>query len=469
MDITVSIVIPVYNVVSYIDQCIESVVNQSYEDIEIILVNDGSTDGSEKKCLEWKKKDSRIILINKVNEGLGSSRNIGIQATSGKYIAFLDSDDWLDRSFIEKMLKMALRTNADMTFCDYYKVDNVTGNKISFITKLYTEEVTSLQEQPQLLYGADVAMWIKLYKTQIFIENEIVIPDIPYEDTATYAVIAASCKRIAHLKEKLLYYRVNRHGSILDKHENRKLAIQALQFVCDEMKARNFFDKYMKQIERFCVRFISYTNRELKQLDNADSQIEGLKQFLNVYFPNWKIPYAQRFCTIGSNNLFCIVNQIPYDIDNVYKFTAQEFITKYKNNIEELEKFDYFVVDVQPNGLDQSIQINDYRKVFSIIKNVNGAIILVKNTLAEKNGEYLPEKDFLNVCSIRIVNQKIDMIYQMLVDEYHKIDVIERNMDETYFADKYSRHGCSPYHMNDMYFTEMADKIIEIIRREKYD
>ncbi|MFL0165437.1 glycosyltransferase family 2 protein [Candidatus Clostridium helianthi] len=463
MDAKVSIVIPVYNVSRYIDRCLLSVVNQTYRNLEIILINDGSTDDSEVKCLIWRKKDSRIIYVRKQNEGLGSTRNYGVKLASGDYIAFLDSDDWIDTTFVEKLVHSIVKNDADMVFCDYYKVDDKTGKTFAFNTKLYTQEVTSISEQPELLYGADVAMWIKLYKRELLISSNIVIPDIAYEDTSTYAMIAASCNRIAHVKEKLLYYRINRDGSILNNIENRKHAVEALRYVCDEMKKRNQFIKYKRYLERFAVRFTSFSVRELKRIDNSEKYINELISFLSEYFYGWETPYGMKFCTLGSNNLYCMVNQIPFDIDNVTRSSMTDVI-KY-NKIEVLADTDFLFIDAQPNDMDTEISYEDIENVLNLAKEYTSLkIILIKNLLSEKYGEYYSDNEFEDKELIRLKNAKINDIYKRIASKYKDIKIIDGNDSKSYFSDINSRHGCSPCHLNDIFFTEMADRIIGVIR-----
>ena len=99
----ISIIIPVYNVSEWLDQCLESVVNQTFSDFEVILIDDGSTDGSGQKCREWAEKDCRIRLISKSNEGPSKARNLGLQKAVGTYLAFLDADDWIDSRYLEIM------------------------------------------------------------------------------------------------------------------------------------------------------------------------------------------------------------------------------------------------------------------------------------------------------------------------------------------------------------------------------
>lgn len=118
----ISIIIPVFKVEKYLNRCIESVVRQTYKNLEIILVDDGSPDNSPKLCDEWAKKDSRIKVIHKENGGVSSARNVGLKNVLGDYIAFVDSDDWIEETMCEKLIEHATKTDADMTFFKFRRV-----------------------------------------------------------------------------------------------------------------------------------------------------------------------------------------------------------------------------------------------------------------------------------------------------------------------------------------------------------
>lgn len=118
----VSIIVPVYNVENYIDRCIQSLIKQTYKNIEIILINDGSTDGSAEKCLKWSQRDNRIIFVNKKNEKQGPSRNLGILISKGNYIMFVDSDDYVKETMVESMYNCIKKSDADIVFSDYYEL-----------------------------------------------------------------------------------------------------------------------------------------------------------------------------------------------------------------------------------------------------------------------------------------------------------------------------------------------------------
>lgn len=137
----VSIIVPVYNVEKYIDRCLNSLVNQTLKEIEIIIVNDNTPDNSMKICEEYAKRDNRIKIYNKEqNEGLGLTRNYGIKKANGEYIAFVDSDDYVDNDFYEKLYNKIIKTNSDICFAEYKrytsKNDKIVSSKIPFETDI---------------------------------------------------------------------------------------------------------------------------------------------------------------------------------------------------------------------------------------------------------------------------------------------------------------------------------------------
>lgn len=125
----ISVIVPVYNVQNYLNECVESIVSQSYKKLEIILVDDGATDNSGVICDEWKEKDNRIIVVHKKNAGLGFARNSGLEVTTGDYVMFIDSDDYIASDMIERLYDVAVKTNSDTVYCGLTRVFT-DGSKI---------------------------------------------------------------------------------------------------------------------------------------------------------------------------------------------------------------------------------------------------------------------------------------------------------------------------------------------------
>jgi glycosyltransferase involved in cell wall biosynthesis len=165
----ISIIIPVYNVEKHLNQCVSSVVNQTYKDIEIILVNDGSSDNSPRICDEWAEKDSRIRVIHKNNGGVSSARNTGLKVAKGDYIGFIDSDDYIDKNMYEKLLSCFNDEGIGIASCGvfYDKEGNISPYNKSWMVS--TKKVITYNEFPFLLLPTKVnfTIWSKLYKREL--------------------------------------------------------------------------------------------------------------------------------------------------------------------------------------------------------------------------------------------------------------------------------------------------------------
>ena len=215
----VSIIVPVYNVAPYFDQCMDSLVNQTYENIEIVVVDDGSTDGSAEKCDQWKARDSRIVLIHKQNQGLGEARNTGLEHASGEYVGYVDSDDYVDRDFYRRMVEAAVANDADVVQCNYYKAFNDgTGKKMGDFTAVRNfsgEECVELADalvngHNRLTKGLlHAAVWVCLFRRQAINTRYLSERLVGSEDIPFKASIFLNCRRITFIPDHLCYYRYN--------------------------------------------------------------------------------------------------------------------------------------------------------------------------------------------------------------------------------------------------------------------
>ena len=166
-DRLVSIIVPVYNVEKYLSKCIEILINQTYTNIEILLINDGSTDNSKKICEQFKEKDSRIKLINKENGGLSDARNKGLQEAIGKYIAFVDSDDYVEKNYIETLYSLITKFNSEIAIADFRVIKGAKKIKEDE-TKEYC--ITPEKAIEEMLYSDFyyISACSKLYKKELF-------------------------------------------------------------------------------------------------------------------------------------------------------------------------------------------------------------------------------------------------------------------------------------------------------------
>lgn len=267
MNSLISIVVPVYNVEKYLDKCIDSLVNQTYENLEIILIDDGSKDNSAKICDNWKDKDNRIKVVHKKNGGLSEARNVGIDYAEGDYIAFIDSDDWVDKNFIKYLYEQLKKYNADIaasaiikTYKDYNEIQLINREKIIF---------TNGEALDTLLSGRDfcAVAWNKLYKKNVIGNIRFPIGKIHEDEFFSYKVIA-NANTLVLVPEAIYYYR-QRSGSIMQKWSIAHLdALEAFEERMDFMH-KYYPNLYLKS--KYCFYLAGIYNA--KEILNTSNEI----------------------------------------------------------------------------------------------------------------------------------------------------------------------------------------------------
>lgn len=214
MDKLISVVIPVYNVEKYLKECLESVLNQTYKNLEIILVDDGSKDSSGEICDEYAKRDSRIKVIHKKNGGLSDARNAGIDAARGEYITFVDSDDYIEEDMYEFLAKNMEKADADISICQVYYVYK-EAKETTHTPNIYLEmdSIEAIKHVNMVGYYT-VAAYDKLYKRDIFKEIRYPVGKIN-EDWYIICEVFDKANKIVYSSEPKYNYR-KRKGSITD-------------------------------------------------------------------------------------------------------------------------------------------------------------------------------------------------------------------------------------------------------------
>ena len=209
----VSVIVPVYNVEKYLNRCIDSIINQTYSQLEIILVDDGSTDESPAICDEYAKKDKRIKVIHKKNRGLSDARNCGLDNSAGNYICFIDSDDYVDTNMIEYMHKSLSKNNSDIVICDYIIFDENNEIKNSFTKTLFSVTDNKFDYMFNEYKLLTVIQWNKLFKREIFDNLRFETGKI-HEDEFIICKELESAKKITYDLFPLYHY-YRRNNSIM--------------------------------------------------------------------------------------------------------------------------------------------------------------------------------------------------------------------------------------------------------------
>lgn len=238
----ISLIVPVYNVEKYIKKCLSSLIHQTYSNIEIICINDCSTDASGKICDEFADKDHRILVIHKKrNEGLSEARNSGLQVSKGEYIAFVDSDDWVEFSYIEKLYTVICDSKADIAQCAYARIANDTV-ALQKKTQISRAKIMSGDQAVKMLFSEGIiqpsveytVVWNKLFRKDI-VKNIKFPKGVIFEDQFFTYRCFDNAKRVCVVKEILYYYRDN-SSSITKQEYNIKFQ--------DEIKAHQEQIKY---------------------------------------------------------------------------------------------------------------------------------------------------------------------------------------------------------------------------------
>ena len=274
----VSLIIPVYNVEDYLEKALLSVENQTMENIEVIIVNDGSTDGSSKIIDKFCVRNTNFIVIDQKNKGLSAARNVGLNVSKGKYIAFMDSDDYIEPNFIECLYSAAVKNDADIVCCNfnYYFPEKNMKVYMPLTSIPGTFSNTKALKKLILDFGVHYFAWNKLCKRSIFFEHNIRFYDMYFEDIATSPRLFYHADKIV-LLGKALYNYTSRKNSILNTMNICKIR----DFVRSLGVMRNFFEnqgdyeKYKNRVWIYSQRVKLVTYYFILQMHTSAGNMEG--------------------------------------------------------------------------------------------------------------------------------------------------------------------------------------------------
>lgn len=332
----ISIIIPCYNVEKYLPKCLDSVVNQTYKNLEIICVNDGSTDNTLDVLNKYKLKDSRIVVVDQENSGASSARNNGLNYVTGDYIMFVDSDDWIDNETCEIVIKKALSDDYDIVIWNYVReFDNNSLSKQIFednqIVFNKNDIECKLRRRTIGLYGVElshpenadsvVTIWGKLYKASIILDNKLQFINLEKIGTSEDALfnleVYKNISSAIYIPNCLYHYRKNNDTSVTSKYNDKlfrqwnNLFFAFEQYIVINKLGDDFYESLNNRIALAIIGLgLNIVNadknvkkvKEIKNIISSPRYRQAYKQLTLRYFPlHWKIffAFAKHNCAFG--------------------------------------------------------------------------------------------------------------------------------------------------------------------------
>ena len=224
----VSVLVPIYNVEQYLPECLDSLCGQTLKGIEIICINDGSTDASGAILDEYAKNNSNIVVINKKNSGYGDSMNRGLEAATGEYIGIVESDDFIDQNGFEKLYELAKKTDADIVKANYYYHSEDKDEIHEVVKNQKTNKATTISDDYNILIE-EPGIWSAIYRRDFLNENKIrfrTTPGASYQDTGFFFKTACAAKKIVYTKNAFLHYRTDNANSSVKSLEKVNYVVE---------------------------------------------------------------------------------------------------------------------------------------------------------------------------------------------------------------------------------------------------
>ncbi len=401
--IKISIIIPVYNVNAYLQECLESILNQDLKEIEVICINDGSTDNSLEILKNYQKKDSRIIIINQENKGQGEARNAGIEAGKGEYLFFVDPDDYIEGNTLSKVYSFAKENNSDIVWFDYRTFNEYSGE----VKEKKFPEYLSLKKQEakelnKIFPATSYPVWNRIFKTDFIKKNHIKFPKTKtFEDGIFSTIATITNKRTDYIPLFVYCYR-ERAGSITHTNDDKGLGVfEAIKQLEEFLKSYNLYNEYKKGFENYKLTcfiggfYLISDNLKKKYIKEVRENLSGkdFNRFIKC------ITQKRSFL----ENIFSVKNNFIYFIKyKIVTFLGMSFSFRVKNqdSNEFTTDLKFQIIPIDRNNKNAfCFAINDsYVKYFGVVlkslienssKNKTYDIVVFSEDITVQNKERL--------------------------------------------------------------------------------
>ncbi|MDL2246076.1 glycosyltransferase [Methanobrevibacter sp. OttesenSCG-928-K11] len=373
----VSVVVPVYNVEKYLNDCLDSLINQTLEDIEIICVNDGSTDNSLAILEKYQNKDNRIQIITRENGGLSAARNTGMEYTKGEYISFIDSDDWIELDTYEILYEFAKSKDLDILMFPFNFYNDDTGeiyqtqyNSLEVIDSSFDEKIFNYKDVKKSLFKISHSAYNKIYKSSFLSNIDAHFEEgLNYEDIPFFFLTFLNTDKVSIIRKSLYLYRI-RDGSITTSGSEESYGIfKILTIFLNLMKEKNLFEELKQDILMYLIVNIKFVYIRLNEKFRNDF-FELIKK--NYYDFNlnevdeeelkkWHFEDRAFYLSIHNSN-----NGTEFNLN--YKLICNEFTSIHFETLSnELQKENERLLE-ENNKLKNQINNNLFKKIRNTFK-----------------------------------------------------------------------------------------------------
>ncbi|GAB6055906.1 hypothetical protein JCM15415_12220 [Methanobacterium movens] len=450
MSVKVSVIVPVYNVEQYLSQCLDSLINQTLRDIEIICVDDGSTDNSLKILKEYFIKDNRIRIINQKNLGPGAARNIGLSQAKGKYISFIDSDDWIEKEAYEKLYAYSTKKDLDLNIFSIYaydekskivKSDHNTYNLKNFDKKL-DGKIFNYKDVKDILFHIPTVPFNKLYKKEFLDKFNIkFVEGLYFEDNVFFYDVFLRAKKCA-ITRNVKVFRRYREGSITQSNDDKYFdEIKIIRLIVEVFKKTNNFKEFKTPLIIYIINLLDWTyslinekykkdyfimiKKEFEALNLKDDDLEKLPNSIkNKYnnFANIKsgTPLICKRNLNSEKSLIISYAFIPFSDTSAVAFSKRVLnmdgeIDVIQNDISDLRKKDQSLEKIFGHNINKKFILNTPATFFDW-KSIK---IFVSNGLSILNESLLKNYDKLYSISMYPASHFLAFEYKMINPEIY--------------------------------------------------
>ena len=458
----ISIIVPIYNAEKFINKCVDSLLAQTKKEIEFILINDGSTDNTHKILSKY--KDQRIKYFKNKNQGIGKTRNFGIEKATGKYLMFVDSDDYLEPTACEELYEKANQTKAELVVCDFYKVYDDHQEEI----KLPEFKTSKLKENPNILIDINLAPWNKLYKTKLIKDNNIkFVEGIKYEDAPFVAEALDKANKIAKLNSCLNYYVI--HGNSETTVRDKRI-FDILKIV-DMIRIYFKNKKYMKEtVDNLTVKILTNYTIQQRCQENIKTGMEFIDEAFNYLkkevpdFKNNKYYQGKGLLkrVVEKNKLISKIYCYIYSLLNE-KVKKESYQDKMKN-IQQAPSFQlsamilsYFLVVLTSYSVLQIFNVNN---ALLFIQGLGIIIPLLAYWWKSKNSK--KAKIFISIIYLLLM-----IALPFLYSHTYDLTVDGNSYHKTAIA--YIKNGWNPLYDDIREFSENNNNVVPLDKESRVD